>query len=52
MDVFRPRIQTRINFWAMISSYVDDAAIMISTNRIDSTKEKLKEYFELCNEVA
>jgi len=51
-DVFRPRIQTRINFRAMISSYVDDGAILISTDRIDLTKEKFKEYFGLCNEVA
>ena len=51
-DLFRPRIQTRINFRAMVSSYVDDRAILISTDRIDSTKEGLREYFGMCNEVA
>jgi len=51
-DVFRPRIQTRINFRTMISSYVNDGARMISTDRIDMTKEKCKEYFGLCNAIA
>ena len=39
-DVFRPRIQTRINLRAMVSSYVDDGVIMISPDRVESTKEK------------
>jgi len=51
-DVFRPRIQTRVNFRAMVSSYVDDGVIVISTDQVESTKDKLIEYFGLCNKVA
>jgi len=51
-DIFRPRIHPSINFRAMISSYIDDGAILISTDQIHSTKEKLMEYFQLCNRVA
>jgi len=51
-DVFRPRIQTRINFRTMVSSYIDDGVIMISTDQVESTKDKLIEYFGLCNKVA
>ena len=51
-EVFKPRIQTRINFRAMISSYVDGGTILMSTDQINSTKGMLTEYFGLCNEVA
>jgi len=48
-DLFRPRIQTRINLRTMISSYVDDGTILISTDQAQWTKDKLIEYFGICN---
>jgi len=51
-DVFKPRIQTRLNFRRMVSSYVDDGGILVATPDIESTKEGLVECWEDCNKVA
>jgi len=50
-DVFRPRIQTRLNFRRMVCSYVDDGGILVATPTIKGTKEKLVECLGECVKV-
>jgi len=51
-DVFRPRIQTRMNFRRMVSSYVDDGGILVATPTVEGTKEELAACLRECVEVA
>jgi len=50
-DVFKPRIQTRLNFTRMVSSYVDDGGILVATPMIEGMKEELVKCLDDCNRI-
>ena len=51
-EVFRARIMTRPTFRRMVSSFLDDEAIMVATMTVEDSKEKLVECLEECRDVA
>lgn len=51
-DIFRPRFETRPKLRCMISSYVDDGAVVVATNSVNKTKRTISILFEECCKVA
>ena len=51
-DMFKSRICCRIDLRRMVSSYVDDGVILVSTSNKEKTKRQLIECFKECKEIA
>jgi len=51
-DMFNPRFKTRIDLCQMVTSYVDDGVIPVSTNSIKKTKSEVISCLKECKDIA
>ena len=51
-DMFKPRFSFRIGLRRMVTSYVDDGAILVSTNSVENTKEEIQKTLQECKNIA
>ena len=51
-DMFKPRFSYRMGLRRMVTSYVDDGAILVATDTIEKTKEEIRSVLEECTRIA
>ena len=51
-DMFKPRFSFRIGLRRIMTSYVDDGAILVSTNSVKNTKEEIRKTLGECKSIA
>lgn len=51
-DMFMPRFSYRIGLRRMVTSYVDDGAILVATDSIEKTKDEIEKTLQECKEIA
>ena len=51
-DMFKPRFSFRMGLGRMVTSYVDDGAILVATDTIEKTKDEIKRTLEECTKIA
>ena len=51
-DMFRPRFSYRIGLRRMVTSYVDDGAILVATDDVEKTKTEISNTLQECKSIA